>query len=172
MPGGRPTRLTATLTAEITQAVKTTGCKPHHAAILAGVPLGTFQGWQKVAKRAEGKPARHLTQMERRCLQLSRDLARAEATYSLALEAIIAGYDQSGRPLDDPALIVRTAMWWLERRVPEEYGRHRGREMASAAPAASPVTGDLATAFEKLKRLHEARTMRGSSKGSPDEAVP
>lgn len=155
MPGGRPTRLTAKLSTEIAEAVKSTGCKPHHAAIRAGVPLGTFQGWQKVAKRAEGKSARQLTQMERRCLELSRELARATATYLIGLESIIArtiaGVDAHGSDLNDPRLQVRTAMWVLERRLPEEYGRRQQGRVTVDEPA--PVAGDLASALQKLARL-------------------
>jgi hypothetical protein len=121
--------LTARVSAEVVDAVKTTGCLPVRAAERAGVARRTFYEWVKAAKRAEARTSRSWSQYERTCVEFSHQIDRVLACYSTDAQAVIArtiagrreGANGELLPLDDPALQLRAATWWLEKRT-EQFG--------------------------------------------------
>lgn len=102
---GRRSKLTPEVQERIIQAIRA-GNYRETAAAYAGIHIGTFYRWLQKGERAKSGPYREFREA----------IERAEAEAEVRHVAIVAK-----AATDDP----KAAMWWLERRFPDRWGRRQ-----------------------------------------------
>ena len=130
------------------------------AAAVAGIAQSTFHVWQKRAKTAE-KPDKYVKLMERIDGALQKrgeeylDAVRRSILEDIIIEKThvkrlpdgteIKEIHKETRPPD-----VKAALWWLERRFPEEFGR-RLEHSGSLDTGPKTITVELVKSGEKVE---------------------
>ena len=117
MRPGAPDALTEENERLIFEAIRN-GSSLATAAAIAGLHRSTVEGWRRIGTQAKGKKASERTSFERRCMKFVTKLARNQAEAVLSFEKIINDIAHDSK---DPRLSLKAAMWWLERRQPEDY---------------------------------------------------
>ena len=159
MPPGRPSRLTKEVADNLVKAVGL-GLSYKDAAAVAGIGQSTFHEWKKRAEIAK-KSNKYTKLMERIDGALQKrgeeylDAVRRSVLEEIIIEKThvkelpdgtkIREIHKETRPPD-----VKGALWWLERRFPEEFGR-RLEHSGSLDTGPRKITVELVKSGEKAE---------------------
>jgi len=119
---GRPTKLTPALLERLAALIEA-GHPETVAAEALGVGHSTFYRWLSLGHKSKRGIHRDLS------LAVDQARAKAELRYMDAIRAAV----QSGDP--------RWAAWWLERHVPERWGRRTRHEVSG--PGGDPIQAQV-----------------------------
>ena len=168
-PRGRPTKLTVSVSARIVKAVAL-GLSYRDAATAGGVHEKTLESWRARGARelnSNSIYARFIGRIDRAAEKTA--IAYLEAVRKSILESPVKvrehiKKDESGKVIlteihrETLPPDIKGAMWWLERRFPEQFGRreqmeHTGKVKVQSTPQARKLTIELVKSDGEVYRL-------------------
>ena len=158
-PNGRPTKLTVSVSARIVKAVAL-GLSYRDAATAGGVHEKTLEEWRTRGYRERGSSsiyARFMGQVDRAAEKTA--ISYLEAVRKSIMESPVrvrehVKKDESGKVIlteihtETLPPDIKGAMWWLERRFPEQFGRREQMEHAGKVAVQATQTQERKLTIE------------------------